>query len=334
MTEQEQSTLNVLTTNLKTQCVGRYLVDVPADSAIFGTSEVNGVTIESQAMSLGEYRKAMDAHSVRLKNTESRFGYRFLYVDSEIEGIPESRYFLSLGNPEALTDSERLIEGYRWDRGYRIKMQITASDARNSTYFKDDEDARNSEAMNNVAKKAQRVIALLSSARARPDDEIPTEPGMCFQGGFLAGKPWEHEQAFGQFVMPSHSDTSVGLRTYSNVKEKTSLLERAEEVDKEIKGAQGRTIRKGPVSLAGTHAEEWLMSGITVLRVKGFHFYLEGNSKIGSPETPLIALNMEVGAPNRVFKEATLERVTLTELEAVGLWNAVSRTLRPRPGGF
>ncbi|CAN7295320.1 T6SS immunity protein Tli4 family protein [Trinickia sp. LjRoot230] len=336
MTEQEQSTLNVLTTNLKTQCVGRYLIDVPADSAIFGTSEVNGVTIESQAMSLGDYRKAMEVRSAQLKNTESRFGHRFLYVDSDIEGIPESRYFMSLGNVNANSDTDRLIEAYRWERGYRIKMQVQASDARRSVTFKDDPDVRNDPAMTNAPEQSQRVIALLSSARGRPDDEIPTERGTCFQGGFLTGQQWDSEKLHANFVLLAHHDVSFNLETNTDVHGTTTLLQRSKDITATIdKDPQGYAIRKGDVALQGMNAEEWLLGGGTALSIPGFYFTLEANSLGKRDSKPVVMLDFRVGAPSLLTGDfPTIERASLDKDEAIDLWDAVSRTLRPRPRGF
>lgn len=186
LTPQEHATVNALTSNLKTRCVGRYLIDMPAEAAIFGTTQVNGVTIEATAMPLDTYHKAMRSRSAELSTTKAWHGYRFLYADTAIEGIPESRYFVSLGDPRPLTDAERLIEAYRWDNGYQIKMQIKASSAKDSVDFKDDPSVRDDPDMTNVSAKGQVVASLLSRVRGRADDEVPNEPGVCFQGGWLA----------------------------------------------------------------------------------------------------------------------------------------------------
>lgn len=60
---------------------------------------------------------------------------------------------------------------------------------------------------------------------------------------------------------------------------------------------------------------------------------LEGNSEIGSPATPLLTLDMDTGSESNVLGEK-IDKTSLSEAEAVALWDAVSRTLRPRPNGF
>jgi hypothetical protein len=333
-TPQELATVNTITSKLKTRCVGRYLIDVPADAALFGTLDVQGVSIEAKPMSLDDYRKAMNARSEELRSAKSLFGYRFLYNSTDIKGIPDSRYFVSLGKTYEGTDSTRLIEAYRWDRGYQIGMKIEGDDAKHSVYFKDDPVARDAPYMNDAAAKSQLLVSLLSRARGRPDDEIPGEPGVCFQGGFLRGEPWPKESVTFQVVPAHHDDVSFDLETDSNLRETTSLLERGHDINELFRQAHARTLRKGVVELRGMHAEEWLASGPTVLDVPGFMFSLEANSKNGSPRAPLTTLQMDVGAPNRVFKNHDLKMASLTEAEAINVWDIISRTLRPRPNAF
>ena len=333
LTPQEQATVTTLTAHLKTRCVGRYLIDMPTDAALFGSLEVQGVSIEAKAMSLDAYHAAMKARSNELATTTSAYGYRFVYADTAIQGIPESRYFVSLGNVYQRPDSIRIIEAYRWDHGYQIKMTIEASSAKDSVYFKNDPSVRDDPDMTNVSAKGQLVASLLSRARGRADDEIPSEPGVCFQGGWLVGKPWDKENVGLQFVPAQHNDVSVDMDT-SNIQTSDTLMQRGGDINAMLRDVNGHTIRKGAVELAGMHAEEWLVAGQTVLEVPGFLFALEANSRIGSPLTPLVTLQMDVGSPNRILQASHLEKASLTEGEAVSLWDAISRTLRPRPNAF
>lgn len=331
---QEQATVNALTSNLTTRCVGRYLIDVPAGAIANDTLDVEGVSIEGKAMSLEAHRKAMQARSDEMKATQTWRGYRFLYTDTAIEGIAESRLLVTLGDPRPLTDADRLIEAYRWDNGYQIKMKIEASNAKDSVYFKDKAYVRDDPNMTDVREKSQLVVQLLDRARGRADNEIPNEPGVCFDGGWLIGPSWKKENASAQFVLAHHDDVSIQMDTDSDIRTADALLERGGEIQDGLSQANGHTLRKGRVDLSGLHAEEWLMAGKTLLDVQGFLLDLEANSKIGSPQTPLISLTMRVGYPNSVLQTDHLNKVSLTEGEAIGLWDAVSRTLRPRPNAF
>jgi hypothetical protein len=315
--------------------VGRYLIDMPDDAPIFGSTRINGVTIESKAMSQADYQEAMAERSEELKSAKSYFGYRFLYADSTIEGIPGSRYFISLGDIYKDPDTKRIIEAYKWDRGYQIKMSIEASDAINSVSFKDDPAVRNDPDMTDTPEKTQRVVSLLDRVRGRTDDEIPSEPGACFPGGFLSRKASDQEDISAGFMLSNMHDVSFSLSTDSSISETTTLLQRGADINEALSHNEGRTLRKGSVDVPGMHSEEWLMAGITYANVQGHHFVLEANSKIGSAQTPLVILSMDNGGlPPESDGNRSLSQASLTEGEAVALWDAVSRTLRPRPNGF
>jgi len=335
LTQQELKAVTDLTANLTPRCVGRYLIDVPADAHIFQTIDVERVRVSAQPMPLDAYKRAMQARSEELGAAKTHFGYRFLYADHAVDGIPDSRYFVSLGEIGAMTDAERLIEAYRWDRGYQIKMQIEASSAKDAVYFKDRPAVRDDPDMTNVAERLRLVISLLSRAKGRADDEIPTEPGMCFQGGFLAGKARDRENTKTKFVLDSHHDVNINIDTDSDIRTTDTLLQRGAQIREGLSRNKGRTVRNGTVELPdGLLVQEWLMAGITTADVPGFHFALEANSLVGSPQSPLIILVLDVGAPNRMIKAYDISSASLTEGESVALWDKVSHTLRPRPNGF
>jgi Tle cognate immunity protein 4 C-terminal domain/Tle cognate immunity protein 4 N-terminal domain len=324
-----------MTANLKTHCVGRYLIDVPADALAFPTTKLQGVTVEAQAMSQADYQKAMEAHAKELKATKSLFGYQFLYVDTEIEGIPTSRYFVSLIEPSTSPDSMRLIEAYKWDRGYQFKLRIEASDAKNSVYFKDDPSVRDDPIMTDVRANGQLVVSLLDRVRGRTDDQISTEPGVCFAGGFLpgAGDIRYREDAFVQFVLKDHSDVSFDLDTDTGIQEPNTLLERGGDIHAMLRQNDGHTIRKGVLDFYAMQAEEWVAEQKSLDGVLSTYATLEANSKAGSAKAPFVNLTMSTGEGNRVLQDK-IDRASLTESEAVALWDAVSRSLRPRPNGF
>jgi len=277
----------------------------------------------------------MESRSKVLQATKHFEGYQFLYADGKINGIQGSRYFISLGDAYTLTDAERVIEAYKWDRGYQIKMQISGSDALHATYFKNDLAARNDPGMTDTPWKLRRVSTLLDTARGRADDDMPTEPGLCFMGGFLPGKATDREDMLTAFVLRDQHGVSFKLSTNSAISEPNTLLQRGANINEMLSQNEGRTIRKGHVDLPGMLAEEWLTSGLTPLGVQGHAMTLEANSKIGSAQTPLLILDMYNGAqsyPPGDYSPA--EKAPLSEGEAVTLWDVVSRTLRPRPNGF
>lgn len=190
--------------------------------------------------------------------------------------------------------------------------------------------------MNNLPAKAQLVVSLLSRAHGRADDDIPTDPGVCFQGGFLAGPQWGSEDVDTDFVLSDRHDVSFDLKTDTDVHDETTLLQRGKDINAALAhDPHGKTVRKGDVSLQGMHAEEWLIKGTTDLRVPGFMFSMEANSLPNKENKPVVMLDMGVGAPSPLTGNLrTIDKASLDENESIGLWDAVSRTLRPRPNAF
>ena len=334
-TPKESSSVTALTSNLKTRCIGRYLIDMPADAMVSGSLKVNDVAIEATAMPLDTYHKAMQARSNELHAKKSFFGYQFMYTDSVVDGVPDSHFFVSLGDEYANSDTDRLIEAYRWDNGFQIKMQIKADDARNSNTFKDYPRIKNAPAMNDASGKSGQIAELIRRAHGRADDEIPTGRGVCFQGGFITGTQLDSEEAEMDFILPDRHDVSFVLQTNTDIHETTTLLQRWKDINAYMAQDSGsKTLRKGQVFLQDMTAEEWLIKGTTDLDIPGFLFFMEANSLPSKKQESLVALKLGVGAPSRLLIQPDIDHASLDESESLALWDAVSRTLRPRPNAF
>lgn len=126
LNEEEKHSVIDLTKALRTRCVGRFLIDMPADSLVSGGAIVQGVRIEPVAMSHEAYVKEIASRRSELKATKSIDEYPFLYADDEVDG-PDTHYFVYRGN---LSDgpANRVLEAYKWDHGYRFKLGIEGSD--------------------------------------------------------------------------------------------------------------------------------------------------------------------------------------------------------------
>jgi hypothetical protein len=331
LSEQEQNTVNELTNNLTTRCVGRYLIDVPADALIAGGGTIRGVRITSDAMSHQAYRAEVDNRKAELTKTRSVDAHPYLYADDPVDG-PDTHYFIYRGNVRD-DPANRVFEVYKWDHGYRFKLGIEGSDFLHPDQTTDPI-VQQMVVKNDVPEKKRIVFDLVRRLRWRSEDEIPSEPGLCFQGAFLSEKAGEKEAAWGRFVLPSNRDVRIGIESHSDIREPNTLLRRGDQINAGLKSMKGgRTIRKGLVSLQGMEAEEWLVAGETSSGVAGSMFSLEANSMTSTPHSPLVILDLRTGSRN-VFMQDRIDAASMSEGEAVALWDVVSRTLRPRPNGF
>ncbi|WP_321900190.1 hypothetical protein, partial [Paraburkholderia heleia] len=133
LTEQENRVVTEAITELKTHCVGRYLIDLPGNMRSVGFAKLQGVMVKAEPKSLEQFNRDMKLRETELKATKSPAGYQFLYDSGKIHNVENSQYFVSLGNPFSSSDAIRVIETYKWDRGYQIDLNIGGTDLQHSS---------------------------------------------------------------------------------------------------------------------------------------------------------------------------------------------------------
>jgi Tle cognate immunity protein 4 C-terminal domain/Tle cognate immunity protein 4 N-terminal domain len=360
LTAQEQHTVNALTQDMQTHCWGRFLVDLPKGMQGY-TQQVVGysreVVIETQST------PSQEAFKLRMQELEAYYkakisrdhivlenGVKVLrekgrsYLFSTSAPSPEVRLFEILRNEEHGAGS-KLIEGYKWSNGQTIKMVIEATEAS----LESAEDAAMTIKLKwSVPQRIEQMTSLLQRARGRADNEIPTEPGFCFSGGFLAGKAFtgdsvrDVEEFNAVFDFKDMPDVQVNFMSNNDISADETLTERPD-LDKLVAQNNGTVLRKGSVKLPGiAQAEEWMLEGDVPQRsgkiILGHYFKLEGNSKMAAPQTPFFELEMQNGAATESQFDDKGKYITrpasLTQAEVLKLWDAVSKSVRMRPGAL
>ncbi|MGS1003326.1 T6SS immunity protein Tli4 family protein [Burkholderia glumae] len=339
LTEHEKKVVMEMTTDMKPRCVGRYLIDLPVSAKPIGYAKFEGVTVTAKAQSLEQFQHEMHRRGTELRETKSTLGYKFFLDGGNVRGMKNTQYFVTLGDSGATSDIERVIEVYKWNRGYQINMRIEAADSIHAEYTKKYHGTPYgiSEPVNDVPDKTRQAFDLIERLQGRAEDVIPTEPGACFVGGFMPGKAIaESEEISTSYVLADKTDVSFSLDSFANLRATSTLLPRVQspEVQDALKAAQGRVIRSGSVELpSGMKVDEVLTSALTQVEVQGHHGSLETNYQ-GRPQAPYIVFDMLTASPNFMAEADTIKQSSLTEGEAVALWDAVSRSLRPRPNAF
>ncbi|WP_147394031.1 T6SS immunity protein Tli4 family protein [Paraburkholderia sp. BL23I1N1] len=249
-----------LTANLKTRCVGRYLINMPGDAVESGHAKIQGVSIGAKAMTEEAYRKEVAQRETVLKATKSVDAYPFLYAAGQARG--ENTYSFIHRGTVYDDPSRRYFEGYKWDRGYRFLPKIKTYDYTHPDQT-NDPIVKQFDVKNAVPEKTALVFSMLEKLRGRPEDEIPTEPGVCFAGGFLPTPEGSNESVDTQFRLHHMEDATFDIGMTPDLRETTTLLQRANstELRAALKAADGELIRKGTVELPGLKSEEWLVEG-------------------------------------------------------------------------
>lgn len=345
LTPQEQQIVSELTQSMQTHCIGRFLVDMPKE-VIVSTGQYVGhnreVTIDIDGhMSLDEFHSRMAQIEAEYKGKKTRDGEGYFF--SARSPSPEIKLFERRKDDEE-SDASRLIEGYKWSANSVIKMVTATSDYSDQKYL-DDPIVKQLTIKVDTPQKTAMLTDLLQRVRARAVSETPTEPGICFEGGFLASKAKEevNEEFSATFEFSKMTDVRFDFSSNTYIQEKTTLLDRASQIEEFVQHQHGKTLRKGKVQLAGiTQAEEWLSEGETVnsnkvngKRLRGHDFTLEANSKIGGAKMPFFIFTLNTGISIiQADGHNTTTKSSLSDAEALALWDAVSKTIRMRPGAL
>lgn len=334
LSQKEKQVVTELTANRKARCVGRYLIDMPEDASEYGYAKILDVNITAKAMTKEAYRQEIAQREATLKATKSIDAYPFLYVAGAARG-ENTYYFVHRGTVHD-DPSRRNIEGYKWDRGYRFLLEFEAYDYMHPDQT-DDPIVRKMVIKNNFPDKLDVVLGLLEKLRGRPKHEIPTESGLCFAGGFLPGKASGDQFVNSGFRLANNRDVFFDVLVDTEPHGNTTLLQHGDSPEGRwaLKTMDAKVIRKGVVDLSGVKAEEWLFEGLKPGDGRGDSFSLSVHGTTSGPVTPYLSLDMNTGGRLEIGgKFVSLETGSLSTGEAVALWDAVSRTVRLRPGSL
>ena len=337
LTEPEKKRVSEMTMDMKTRCVGRYLIDMPAVFLPAGTAKFGDASVQAQAMTSEEFDDAVEKREAKMKGTKSVMGFRFLYDYGAVPNVKRTQYFVSLGDYGSSSDAVRIIDAYKWDHGYQLTLRLKAKDFTHSE-IRDMPSVKDMPVQNNLPEKTRIAFDLIARLQGRPDDVAPSEPGACFFGGFLKGKASGDEEINSSFVIADKPDVWFSFESFTNLSANDTLLQRVHgsEMRELFKATNGRLIRSSTITLeGGLKADEALMSGRTPAKavVQGNLLSLEANYA-GGATTPYLLLDMKNGYPSELIETYDIKGASLTEGEAIGVWDKVSRSLRARPNAF
>lgn len=354
MTPEEKSHIDTLTRDMITRCFGRYVIDLPA---AFTAGYQDSHTLPPGVKDISIKRMSKPEFDLDIEAYEKRI------AAMRIDGEPDNPYFKGIEHTPHLqngkvfnrartgmTDVRRSLDLWAWKDGYRLIMSIDANDGRAERY----KDRSDRYRRYNTPQKLQQLLELYSRTRGRADDEIPTEAGFCIRNGFVAGKVTDdaQESIHIKYNLTGTPDVYVMLETTSEFAEEDTLLERMRTNSARFSEEGIKHLRKGTVKgKTGLAGEEVLAEGPKDTEdadgnpVIGHGFYYEAHSKTGTATQPIITVSLRTGMPQMHPKkpkkdlydtsgDTKIEKAGLSRAEAVALWDAIIRTIRPRPGAF
>ncbi|TFW13301.1 T6SS immunity protein Tli4 family protein [Duganella callida] len=306
----------------RTVCIGRLLLDVPAESAV-----VYGPSYAPWPLTtyIGDAEKKESVVAKRLAETleERNIASGNLRGEDSLVGTLREGGFAGQKIVFGITKGNSAI--------YKIDSYVAAGE----NLFVQTADPIAAE----KDKAIQDLNAIASALRYRELTEIPTEAGACVDGGFIAETPYLRFEAFNLGVrLQAFPDVHFSLSaTNKDVLVESDALEPRLRQAEEIANHSGqggwysriKTFRRGRRQIGHWHGFEmlaWKPAQETEGESHEFVYVSQGEPK--NALRPLLELELHTGVlDNRVGNA----KPSLTDEEAVELWDRLTASIRVRP---
>ncbi|MEM8515346.1 hypothetical protein RCH14_004707 [Massilia sp. MP_M2] len=301
---------------MKPMCVGRFLIDLPSDAEV-------------------SYRGAMVAgwSIATYEETDEQFTARLEEREIQLSGQKNERGMPSL-------ESTRPFDKH----GMHGKIRVFGRQWIPGLPHEPITEAIKAEAMIRVQKHSfnmsmkyvndndlQELTKLVTQFRSREENEIPTEAGFCFDGGFIT-EPLKVEQSerTTMFVgLNGYPDVSIALSTIAGITTPRTLLQRdADAPTINANRSRFHSLRRGARAFNGEPGEEILdrVHEFNGNYCHSFRWELVHN-KTDNVFTPLMSFELSTGNS----QPGTTVDSSLTDAHALALWEKMLSSLRVRP---
>lgn len=317
------SRLDAMFEKTKTVCFGRFLVDVPVSAiAAWGEPEIPlGITVYPDGV------KEVDA--LEKKFTDELKAEKAIYLNNVA---------LLISVDDVVQPIGKIVTGYD---GFEA-----IGDIKISGFFRWKNDAFIVDARPLIDRKEQVIENIKSIARRlRPhvEGDIPTEPGNCIEHAFLPderGAKYDGELVRVGFRLKEFPDTHLSIfvrPSNPHYSDSDSLKWQLERLEKDMK-AQDSTnpnintkyLRRGARQVPNWgDGFEALSHTPELPEAHGFHdFAMDFRGVASDPLKPYLDVRMQTGVEDDV---AGATKPSLTDEEAVAVWDKITSTIRVRP---
>ncbi|WP_298234339.1 T6SS immunity protein Tli4 family protein [uncultured Azohydromonas sp.] len=328
--------LQKLFENTRTVCFGRLVIDIPATAtAVYGFSET---PLPTERLA-GEGARIQEWIDKRLKKIEEDSDYAL----SDLKEGHEAMYGKVING---LLPMQKIVFGAEDGTGSAYKIEsfirvgndvfVQSTIANTSRYA-----AKYGESV------PEAVMQLNDSARAlrlRADDEIPDDVGVCIDGAFISKPLGIGGENFSLGVrLNEFPDVHFSIATRINSRDKQqetidNVQRRQKEAEKFAQRsgygawyANIKFLRRGEREFNGSRGYELLArkpaqgSG-----TENHQFVFEGGGETKNELRPAFDMQMDTGASNQ---QAARVPPSLSDEEAVALWDKLVSSIRVRPTG-
>ena len=304
-----------LTKNMKTVCFGRYLVDIPAQAEFsIATATIDDINIEYVGTSLSE-RIFLD----RVKKREA-----------ELRSAKHNTEGTRLREATDINDGQQRLLVYREDPDDTsltwVETAVRSGAEEWLVSFRAADD--------DVAEVKKIITGIASQVTARKMDQIPKTPGACIRSGLVTGNgyPTENFPASMKVKLPAFT-LGISSETSGPTEHGQRLwdrIDKANSLGKEFFNTSLNPLRRAEVVVDGRKGQEYV-STLQDKEVEHFSAHAEVDGD-GTPKLPSFEISMDISRPLK--PDPSSKEKTLSNEEALAVWDAVLKTIRPRPGAF
>jgi hypothetical protein len=296
---------------MKTYCFGRLQINLPLDAKLYACENKYSTAEILAVKGVREFRARINTTIEKLKNDEmSVYEYeKSLYPKVSDKQIIVGKADLS-GERAYSIDAFAMSPGNMPGSDYFFFLSGKSYPERK------------------IGHMISQYEKILSSVRYRAKQDAPTEPGFCFEEGFIAsnGNRPRHEEAHLAFQLKHHPDIWIRI---NSVVHKNAEKPRPERSRLDIPGRllPGKIVcdNHRPRKINGLEGEELLIHGASEDGARMAHAYIwEARGETGNPLDPHIYFEIATGAGETASSSLSTPQVR-------ALYEAIAGTLRIRP---
>jgi hypothetical protein len=342
MTPEEALLVQKLTARMRTRCIGRHLIDLPEDFVLNPVDrvEIEGVEVSIRPLPRAGFDYQLERRTEELK-VETIHGEKTLSL-REVRQLPDGRGIVYDRSKTGANPAIRTWELRAWLDGYQLVMTT-------ESYDKSLSKRPLAELKTDVEEKYTHLLNVYRRLRGRRDEEIPSEPGDCFAHGLWTGAQAEAAEFSVNYHLKGAPDVYINLFSVSGdegvARPETGLMQRRKEIERQTRMAGIEFLRFAPRTIGGHAYEESIgrePAEVSSARVAGHTAIIQTDQSIEGQEHPFLTIEFYNGhyipSPPRSLEEKAkipdLTRATLSEGQVLALWEAITATLRPRPGAL
>jgi hypothetical protein len=320
----DRSEVAKMTEKMKTVCIGRFLIDIPAQAEITVSRErMAGFEIETIEEDDATFRK-------RVADREADIDTRGREPDHD-GGIVEARD-LRVPNMTGRVFIYGRSRGYVMEGNRRVDMESVSVEAHahmNGLSFS----LSATESSESRAKTAEDLLARL---RVRGEDDIPSVPGFCIWRAVFADPLPAHktEHIAMHIGFPEHPDVGLAFVSFPGGNKSRSLLTRYSDMDAEASPDEMlrvSRVRSGKRTINELAGEEVLERVHELNFATTYGFVWETQGIPDDPQQPFLSLELHGGISPRPGGNPV--DASLHEDAVLALWDSISSSIRLRKSG-